>query len=150
MWKSIAFVGIESRTDKVKLPQEYLLSANSVLSLGRSLAIYFIPFSWFEIIIGVSVISHKLSGAFDTFLYTSIPGRLRDYWWIIRYVSVTICLLIPGHWLLTISQSNCIVLYKDYRHKSLNFKSVLPLLKFARQKNEDIVFIVRFTWMTWP
>lgn len=28
-----------------------------------------------------------------------------------------------------------IVLYKDYRHKSLNFNSVLPLLKFARQKN---------------
>lgn len=76
MRKSIAFVGIESRTDKVKLPQEYLLSANSVLGMGRSLAIHFILFSGFEIVIGVSVISCKLSGAFDTFLYTSIPGRL--------------------------------------------------------------------------
>lgn len=144
MWKSIAFVGIESRTDKVKLPQEYLLSANSVLSLGRSLAIYFIPFSWFEIIIGVSVISHKLSGAFDTFLYTSILGRLGGY---DTYWSQFV------YWFQGIDSwpsLRVIVLYKDYRHKSLNFNSVLPLLKFARQKNEDIVFIVRFTWMTWP
>lgn len=144
MWKSIAFVGIESRTDKVKLPQEYLLSANSVLSLGRSLAIYFIPFSWFEIIIGVSVISHKLSGAFDT---VSPPGSGTTGELLDTYRSQFV------YWFQGIDSwpsLRVIVLYKDYRHKSLNFNSVLPLLKFARQKNEDIVFIVRFTWMTWP